>query len=88
MQIKKSLLQLAVETSSFVPLYVQVSSAYLNPKWIGPLCLCCVAYQSGSRPCVYAVSCTKVDRVPVFMPCRVPKWIGPLCLCRVVYQSG
>jgi hypothetical protein len=31
----KLLLRLAVETSSYVALYVQVSSAYLNPRWIG-----------------------------------------------------
>jgi len=38
--------QLVVETSSHRAICVQVSSAYLNPKWIGFLCLCYVMYWS------------------------------------------
>jgi len=45
-KVKLLLLRLVVETCSHAALYVQVSSAYLSPKWIGSLCLCCVVYSS------------------------------------------
>ena len=45
-KVKLLLLWSVVETSSHAALYVQVSSAYLSPKWIGSLCLCCVVYLS------------------------------------------
>ena len=48
-KVKLLLLQLVVETSSHVALYAQVSSLYLNPKWIRNLCLCRVWYISASR---------------------------------------
>jgi hypothetical protein len=42
-KVKLLLLQLVVETSSHAALYVQVSSAHLSLKWMGP--------------CVYAALC-------------------------------
>jgi len=40
------LLRVAVETFGDAALYVMVFSANLNPKWIGSLCLWCVAHWS------------------------------------------